>query len=87
MESFEIGEAPSDYATDIPHAGWRATITFWADMYKEETAKVTEETLKIPLQVLTLSLVFVYKRGKRWQGPVTTATPGTPLGCPTLLFS
>ncbi|CDM36417.1 CAZyme family GH71 and CBM24 [Penicillium roqueforti] len=45
MEAFEVGEAPFNYATEMPHDGWRATIPFWADMYKDGTAEVTEETI------------------------------------------
>ncbi|KAL4998484.1 glycoside hydrolase [Aspergillus recurvatus] len=45
MEAFQIGEAPFNYATDMPHDGWRATLSFWIDMYKEGTAHVTDEKL------------------------------------------
>ena len=45
MEAFDIGAAPFNYATDMPHDGWRATIPFWADMYKHGMAEVTEETI------------------------------------------
>ncbi|PYI15777.1 hypothetical protein BO99DRAFT_341635, partial [Aspergillus violaceofuscus CBS 115571] len=45
MAAFSIGEGPYNYATDMPHDGWRATLPFWIDMYKEGTAEVTEETI------------------------------------------
>ncbi|KAL4911468.1 hypothetical protein BDW74DRAFT_164932 [Aspergillus multicolor] len=45
MEAFAIGETPFNYATDMPHDGWRATLPFWIDMYKEGSATVTEEKL------------------------------------------
>ncbi|KAJ9367746.1 CAZyme family GH71 and CBM24 [Paecilomyces variotii] len=43
MEAFTIGKAPFNYATNMPHDGWRLTLPFWIDMYKKGTAEVTEE--------------------------------------------
>ncbi|QQK43472.1 Alpha-1,3-glucanase, putative [Penicillium digitatum] len=45
MEAFEIGEAPFNYATDMPHDGWRLQLPFWIDMYKQGTANITEESI------------------------------------------
>ncbi|KAL4883403.1 glycosyl hydrolase family 71-domain-containing protein [Aspergillus karnatakaensis] len=43
MEAFDIGKAPFNYVTDMPHDGWRNTLPFWIDMYKKGTAEVTRE--------------------------------------------
>ncbi|KAJ5733729.1 mutanase, partial [Penicillium malachiteum] len=45
MEAFKIGKAPSNFAKDMPHDGWRTSLPFLIDMYTEGTAKVTEEHL------------------------------------------
>ncbi|KAF7715037.1 Glucan endo-1,3-alpha-glucosidase [Penicillium ucsense] len=45
MEAFEIGKAPFNYATDMPHDGWRETLPYWIDMYKNGFAEVTEEKI------------------------------------------
>ncbi|KAJ5998516.1 hypothetical protein N7451_006326 [Penicillium sp. IBT 35674x] len=45
MEAFQIGEAPFNYVTDMPHDGWRETLPFWIDMYKSGSAEVTEEKI------------------------------------------
>jgi hypothetical protein len=43
MEAFNVGRAPFNYATGMPHDGWRLTLPFFIDMYKQGTATVTEE--------------------------------------------
>ncbi|ETS84382.1 hypothetical protein PFICI_02407 [Pestalotiopsis fici W106-1] len=43
----DVGEAPFDYVSDMPHDGWRALLPFWIDMYKTGTASVSEEVLVI----------------------------------------
>ena len=45
MEAFNIGKAPFNYATHMPHDGWRATLPFWIDLYKNGQAEVTQESL------------------------------------------
>ncbi|KAJ5382695.1 hypothetical protein N7517_000606 [Penicillium concentricum] len=45
MEAFEIGQAPFNYVTDMPHDGWRATLPYWIDMYKQGSAEVTQESI------------------------------------------
>jgi hypothetical protein len=41
----DVGKAPFDYVSDMPHDGWRALLPFWIDMYKTGTASVSEEVL------------------------------------------
>ncbi|KAI4598799.1 hypothetical protein KJ359_002691 [Pestalotiopsis sp. 9143b] len=41
----DVGKAPFDYVTGMPHDGWRALLPFWIDMYKTGTASVSEEVL------------------------------------------
>ncbi|KAF7164009.1 hypothetical protein CNMCM5623_008648 [Aspergillus felis] len=43
MEAFNIGRAPFNYVTGMPHDGWRLILPFFIDMYKQGTATVTEE--------------------------------------------
>ncbi|CAG8425026.1 unnamed protein product [Penicillium salamii] len=45
LEAFKIGKAPSNFATDIPHDGWRLLLPYVIDMYKSETAHVSKEGL------------------------------------------
>lgn len=45
MEAFEIGQAPFNYVTDMPHDGWRDTLPYWIDMYKKGSAEVTQESI------------------------------------------
>lgn len=45
MEAFKIGKAPSNFAKDMPHDGWRVSLPFLIDLYTEGTAKVTEENI------------------------------------------
>ncbi|CAG8350820.1 unnamed protein product [Penicillium salamii] len=45
MEAFEIGQAPFNYVTDMPHDGWRTTLPYWIDMYKTGSAEVTQESI------------------------------------------
>ena len=45
MEAFTIGKGPSNYATDMPHDGWRLFLPFVIDMFKQGTASFTSEGL------------------------------------------
>ncbi|KAF4168090.1 hypothetical protein CNMCM6936_003685 [Aspergillus lentulus] len=45
MEAFRIGKAPSNFAKDMPHDGWRLSLPFLIDMYTRGTATVTEENV------------------------------------------
>ncbi|KAI1837183.1 hypothetical protein DTO006G1_5919 [Penicillium roqueforti] len=45
MEAFKIGEAPSNFTTDMPYDGWRVSLPFLIDIYTKGTAKVTKENL------------------------------------------
>jgi hypothetical protein len=45
MEAFTIGKAPSNFAKDMPHDGWRLSLPFLIDMYTFGTATVTEENV------------------------------------------
>ncbi|GJC92737.1 mutanase [Colletotrichum higginsianum] len=45
MEAFHIGKAPYNYATDMPHDGWRAFLPFLIDTYKSGRAMITQEGL------------------------------------------
>lgn len=45
MEAFTIGEAPSNYATDMPHDGWRLFLPYVISLYKFGTATITNEGL------------------------------------------
>lgn len=44
-EAFEIGKAPFNYATDMPHDGWRLLLKYVAEIYKYDVATVSTETL------------------------------------------
>ncbi|OJJ42117.1 hypothetical protein ASPZODRAFT_77659 [Penicilliopsis zonata CBS 506.65] len=41
--AFSIGEAPYNYADEMPHDGWRAFLPYMIDLYKEGTATITQE--------------------------------------------
>jgi len=41
----EWGSAPYDYVEGMPHDGWRATLPFTIDMYKDRSAVITREAL------------------------------------------
>lgn len=43
MEAFTVGEAPVNYASGMPHDGWRAFLPYVIDLYKEGTATITQE--------------------------------------------
>jgi hypothetical protein len=45
MDAFTIGEAPYNYATGMPHDGWRLFLPFLIDTYKNGIATITEEGL------------------------------------------
>lgn len=47
MEAFNIGRAPYNYATNMPHDGWRLFLPFLIDTYKSGTAKVDREGLTV----------------------------------------
>lgn len=42
-EALTIGKAPFNYATLMPHDGWRLTLPYWIDTYKKGKATVTKE--------------------------------------------
>jgi hypothetical protein len=43
MELFTTGKAPFNYATNMPHDGWRLFLPFVIDTYKLGTATITQE--------------------------------------------
>ncbi|KAL0940422.1 glycosyl hydrolase family 71 protein [Colletotrichum truncatum] len=44
LEAFEVGEAPFNYALDLPHDGWRQFLPYLIDTYKGAiAATITEE--------------------------------------------
>ncbi|KAI8189636.1 Mutanase [Colletotrichum sp. SAR 10_75] len=43
MDAFVTGRAPFNFARDMPHDGWRMTLPFWIDYYKNGKATVTQE--------------------------------------------
>ncbi|KAH8666486.1 glycosyl hydrolase family 71-domain-containing protein, partial [Xylariales sp. PMI_506] len=45
MEAFTIGEAPYNYAENMPHDGWRKFLPYVVDMYKTGTATISQEGL------------------------------------------
>jgi hypothetical protein len=45
FQLFDIGEAPYNYAQNMPHDGWRLFLPYVIDMYKERTATITQEGL------------------------------------------
>ncbi|GLA41375.1 hypothetical protein AnigIFM63309_009465 [Aspergillus niger] len=45
MEAFQIGEAPYNYVTGMPHDAWRDLLPFVADTYKYGIATISTETL------------------------------------------
>lgn len=47
MEAFEIGRAPYNYATDMPHDSWRLFLPFLIDTYKYGTATIDKEGLTV----------------------------------------
>lgn len=42
-EAFDIGRAPFNYVTDMPHDGWRETLPYYISMYKSGSAAITQE--------------------------------------------
>ncbi|KAH6974411.1 glycosyl hydrolase family 71-domain-containing protein, partial [Ilyonectria sp. MPI-CAGE-AT-0026] len=44
-KAFEVGEAPFNYAADMPHDGWRQFLPYVIDMYKNRKATITQEGL------------------------------------------
>ncbi len=45
MEAFDVGKAPFNYVTDMPHDSWRLILPFIIDLYKTGTAEVYKEVL------------------------------------------
>jgi hypothetical protein len=45
MEAFDIGRAPYNYATGMPHDGWRLFLPWLIDTYKNGLAPITREGL------------------------------------------
>lgn len=46
-QAFTVGEAPFNYAADMPHDGWRQFLPFVIDLYKNRAATITEEGLSV----------------------------------------
>jgi hypothetical protein len=44
-EAFTIGEAPYNYALNMPHDGWRVFLPYWIDTYKNNISTITQEAL------------------------------------------
>ncbi|KAJ6163877.1 Glycoside hydrolase family 71 [Penicillium chrysogenum] len=42
-KAFEIGKAPYDYITGMPHDAWRKLLPYWIDTYKKGKASISEE--------------------------------------------
>ncbi|RWQ93422.1 glycosyl hydrolase family 71-domain-containing protein [Paecilomyces variotii] len=47
MDAFSIGLAPYNYATDMPHDGWRLFLPYLIDTYKNGIATITNEGLMV----------------------------------------
>jgi hypothetical protein len=47
MEAFQIGRAPYNYVTDMPHDGWRLFLPFLIDTYKYGKGTVEKEGLTV----------------------------------------
>ncbi|KAI9930616.1 hypothetical protein AWENTII_007420 [Aspergillus wentii] len=45
LEALDIGEAPFDYVTNMPHDGWRLLLEYVAATYKYDIATIDTETL------------------------------------------
>lgn len=45
MEAFYIGQAPFNYATNMPHDGWRTQLKYLAETYKYGNSTIHTETL------------------------------------------
>jgi hypothetical protein len=43
MEAFDIGEAPFNYVTSMPHDGWRLFLPYFIDTYKNGIATIEQE--------------------------------------------
>jgi hypothetical protein len=43
MVAFDVGKTPFNYALDHPHDGWRTTLAFAVDLYKNNVATITQE--------------------------------------------
>ncbi len=43
MEAFALGGGPFNYATNMPHDGWRQFLPFLIDTYKNGKATITKE--------------------------------------------
>ncbi|KAF7585582.1 hypothetical protein BBP40_010633 [Aspergillus hancockii] len=42
-KAFEVGKAPYDYITGMPHDAWRQLLPYWIDTYKKGKASISEE--------------------------------------------
>lgn len=42
-QAFTVGEAPFNYAQDMPHDGWRKFLPFVIDLYKNRKATINQE--------------------------------------------
>jgi hypothetical protein len=45
MEAFTIGQAPSNFAQNMLHDGWRMFLPYVIDLFKTGTATLTQEGL------------------------------------------
>ncbi|ESZ89825.1 putative alpha-1,3-glucanase/mutanase [Sclerotinia borealis F-4128] len=45
LEAFDIGEAPFNYVTKMPHDGWRMFLPYFIDTYKNGIATIEQEGL------------------------------------------
>ncbi|KAF7114772.1 hypothetical protein CNMCM5793_000311 [Aspergillus hiratsukae] len=44
--AFEVGRAPYDYITGMPHDAWRNLLPYWIDTYKNGKASISEESIE-----------------------------------------
>lgn len=47
LAAFYYGKAPFDYAQNMPHDGWRATLPASIDLYKNGSAQISQEALSV----------------------------------------
>lgn len=46
MVAFDTGKTPYNYALDHPHDGWRTSLAFAVDLYKNGVATITQEGIE-----------------------------------------
>ena len=47
FDLFRLGQAPFDYAENMPHDGWRLILPYVIDTYKTGTATISQEGLQV----------------------------------------